>query len=442
MNERKTAAKILYDIEYNGAYTNIAITNAFREGEFSPVEKGFVSELVHGVTEKRITVDYIISQFSSLKINKIAPKVLTALRIGVYQIYFMDKVPPSAAVNESVKLAKAGGGLRCGGFVNGVLRSILRNKDEISYPKEKNRYLSVCYSYPLEIVEMLLGEFGFDFTENMLKAFNSHHAVTLRCNTVKTTPSDLQKSLADDGVDTSIYQNTAFPCINYALQTDRIKSIDKLTSYEKGEFYIQDVAAMLVAEVLNPKSGDTVIDMCAAPGGKTTHIAEKMQNRGVVHAFDIYDHKIKLINDNAKRLGLDICRASVWDASVLNEGYIEKADCVLVDAPCSGFGIMGRKPDIKYQRNVSDCAELAKLSGKILNNAAKYVKSGGTLVFSTCTIGKTENENVVEGFLSDNGESFYLEPIEQIKKENVGYVTLYPHIDFTDGFFICKFRKR
>lgn len=442
MNERKIASKILYEIEHNNAYTNIAVSKAFENGDFSPEEKGFISELVHGVTERRITIDYIISQFSKLKLNKIAPNVLNAARLGIYQILYMDRIPESAAVNESVKLAKSAGGQRSAGFVNAILRNVIRNKNSISFPADEIEYLSVYYSYPQELVTLFVNEFGYDFTEDMFKAFYERRPVTLRCNTLKTTPEKLCSDLKRGNIDVSLYYSDIFPNINYAICADKLRNMEKLPSYLNGDFYVQDIAAMLVADVLNPKSGDTVIDMCAAPGGKTTHIAEKMGNNGVIYAFDIHEHKIKLINDNAKRLGIDICKATIQDSAVLNEEYIEKADCVLVDAPCSGFGIIGKKPDIKYQRQVSDISDLAGLSFKILSSAANYVKSGGTLVFSTCTVEKTENEDVVDKFIDKFGTEFYLEPIKEINKENIGYITLYPHIDGTDGFFICKFKKR
>ncbi len=442
MNERKVASKILYEIEQNGAYTNISVSRALENGDFSPEEKGFISELVHGVTEHRITIDYIISQFSKLKLNKIAPNVLNALRLGIYQLYYMDRIPDSAAVNESVKLAKSYGGQRSGGFVNGVLRNFLRNKDKIVFPSEKREYLSARYSFPIELVDLFISEYGIEFSEELFKSFEERKPVTLRCNLLNTSPENLCDDLQKSEINAKIYHNYKFPNLNYALSVNKIKNIEKLPAYLNGDFYVQDIAAMLVADVLNPKSGDVVIDMCAAPGGKTTHIAEKMNNCGEIYAFDVHEHKIKLINDNCNRLHIDICKPFLQDATVLNEQYIEKADCVLVDAPCSGFGIIGKKPDIKYHRKVSDIADLAKLSLNILTVASKYVKSGGTMVFSTCTIGKTENEDVVNKFLELFGEEFYLEPIKEICKDNIGYVTLFPHVDMTDGFFICKFKKR
>jgi len=442
MNERKIASKILYEIEHNSAYINIALLNALENDNFSPQEKGFISELVHGVTERRITIDYIISQFSKLKLNKIATNVLNAIRLGVYQICYMDKIPESAAVNESVKLAKSVGGQKSGGFVNAILRNVIRNKDNIAYPTDKIEYLSVYYSYPFELVKLFITEFGYEFTEEIFQSFYEKKPVTLRCNTLKTTPEKLCMDLKNSGIDASIYHNEKFPKLNYALSVNKIRNMEKLTSYLNGEFYVQDIAAMLVSDVLNPKSGDIVIDMCSAPGGKTTHIAQKMDNKGTIYAFDVYEHKIKLINDNAKRLGIDICKATLQDSSVLNEEYIEKADCVLVDAPCSGLGIIGRKPDIKYQRRVTDIHQLAELSFKILSSAARYVKPGGTLVFSTCTIERTENEEVVNKFIEKFGDEFYFERINEIDKENNGYLTLYPNTDGTDGFFICKLKKR
>ncbi len=442
MNERKIAARVLDDIETNGAYINIALEKALSDGELKPYEKGFVSELVHGVTERRITIDYVISEFSSVKLYKIAPKVLTALRIGVYQLMFMDKVPPSAAVNESVKLAKKYGGQRVGGYANGVLRNIERNKNNIPYPTDDLRRLSVYYSYPVEIVNMFLDEFGVEFTESMLFANCEKRPLTLRCNQLKISAENLVDSLNNEGVDAKVYQNSRFPNLNCGIEVDKIKNIKTLQSFKNGEFYVQDIAAMLVAEVLNPKENSVVIDMCAAPGGKTTHIAEKMHNKGKVLAFDIYEHKLNLINDNANRLGISICETHLQDATKLNEKYIDFADYVLVDAPCSGFGIIGKKPDIKYQRKPEDVVALADISLSILKNAGKYVKQGGTLVFSTCTIMKAENEEVIMKFLQEANEGFYLEAIDEVAIENQGFITLYPHVDKVDGFFICKMKKR
>lgn len=442
MNERKVAARVLNEIDANGAYINIALEKALDEGELKPYEKGLVSELVHGVTERKITIDYVISTFSSVKINKISPKILTALRIGVYQLMYMDKVPASAAVNESVKLAKKYGGQRAGGFVNGLLRNVERKKNQVSYPEDDLNRLSICYSYPIEIIKMFIDEFGVKFTEEMLIANNAKKPLVLRCNLLKTSAEKLVDSLADEGIDAKVYRNDKFPCLNYALEADKIKNIKSLVSFKKGEFYVQDIAAMLAVEVLNPKRGDTVIDVCAAPGGKTTHIAEMMQNKGKVIAFDIYDHKLNLINENTERLGISICETQLQDATKLNGQYINYADCVLVDAPCSGFGIIGKKPDIKYQRKPGDVKELAEISFSILKCASQYVKSNGTLVFSTCTIMKSENEDVIERFLKEADNEFYLETIDNIKIENSGFITFYPHIYGVDGFFICKMKKR
>lgn len=441
MDERKIAVKLLYDIDKNGAYINLALDKTLNTNELQPHQKGFISELVHGVTERKITLDYIISQFSALKLNKISPNVLNVLRTGIYQLMFMTKVPPSAAVNESVKIAKSFGGPRIGGFVNGVLRTVQRNSDNISYPEDPTERLSVYYSYPLELVKLFTDEFGLEFTEAMLIANNTKRPLTLRCNLLKTTPDNLVKNLETEGINAQVYHNGKFPELDYAITVDKIKNIKTLESFIKGEFYVQDVAAMLVTDVLAPKPGDTVIDMCAAPGGKTTHMAEKMLNKGKVYAFDIYEHKLNLINENASRLGITICDTVLQDAAILCSEYINSADCVLVDAPCSGLGIIGRKPDIKYQRKPEDIKNLSEISLSVLNNAAQYVKKGGTLVFSTCTVMKEENEGVIEKFLQTHGENFSLEQIENINTCNNGYVTLYPHVDGVDGFFICKLKK-
>lgn len=443
MNERKIAVEILYEIFQNDAYVNIALSKTFKKyANLSSDKKGLITEIIFGVTERKLTLDYIISQFSSVKINKISLNILNVLRSGIYQLLFLDKIPVSASVNESVKLAKAFGGQRSAGFVNAILRNIDRNRQNISYPQDKSTFLSVYYSYPIDLINLFVSKFGYNFTEELLKAYSQRKPLTIRCNTLKTTPEKLIEELISNGIDAVSYVNKQFESLDYALQVKKIKNIEKLKSFTDGKFYVQDVAAMLVTEVLAPKAGDIVIDVCAAPGGKTTHIAEKMQNKGQIIAFDIYEHKIKLINENLQRLGITICDTLRADAAILNPEYIQTADCVLVDAPCSGLGIIGKKPDIKYQRVISDIEALSDISYSILVNASKYVKSGGTLVFSTCTIIDTENEMVVNRFLKENGNEFYLEQIKDINIKNQGYITLYPHINNIDGFFICKFKKR
>ena len=439
VNPRNTALKILYDVETDLSYLNLKLKSAFENAELTSVDKRFITELVHGVVKMKINLDYIISKFSKLKLKKISPWVINILRMGVYQIYYMDKVPTSAAVNESVKLAKKYANQGAVGFVNGTLRAISKC-DKIEYPNDKTEFLSVKYAFPMWICKRWINDFGFVKAENIMISSNGRPNVYFRTNNLKTDVVSLKKKLEDEGVICDIYQNDCLKNIDYCLVPDKTGNISSLDAYKKGLFYVQDVGAAEIVEVLAPEKGETIIDMCAAPGGKTTHIAEKMDNEGKIYAFDVYEHKIKLISDNAKRLGITIIDASLGDGLIYNENLSEIADRVLVDAPCSGLGIISRKPDIKYLRKEEDIESLADISYNILLNASKYVKKGGTIVFSTCTIDKVENENVIDKFLAENKE-FYLDPIIEYDNVNKGYITLYPSKD-NDGFFICRIKRR
>ena len=419
MTAREAALKALYEIEYNGAYSNMAVKNTLKNSDMSERDKALFTALVYGVSDKKITLDYYISKFSKIKLKKISKYILLILRMGVFQLVFTDKIPQSAAVNESVKLAKRYGHGASAGFVNGVLRSVSKCS-EIEYPKEKDEYLSVKYSFPLWMCRKWTEEFGFEFTENMMRSFGESKPITLRANTLKTTNEELVKKLSDLGINAEIQDG--------AVVTGGF-DIEKNTLYKEGYFTPQDTAAMKTAEILAPKPGDTVIDMCAAPGGKTTHIAEIMKNNGRILAFDIYNHKTELVKKNAERLGIDIIKTDVRDAAEFDKSLSGIADCILCDVPCSGLGIIGRKPDIKQNEDRSE--NLCKIQAKILENACIYLKEGGVIVYSTCTVEKAENEGITGAFLEKHGN------FEKLYEK-----TFYPHTDGTDGFYICKMRKK
>lgn len=416
MNAREGALKVLYDIEYGGAYSNLALKKALA-ADIPPQDKAFITTLVYGVTDKKITLDYIIGKHSKIKLKKISKYILIILRMGIYQLKFMDKIPESAAVNESVKLAKRYGHGASAGFVNGVLRNAA--KTEIEYPTDKTEYLSVKYSFPLELCTKWINDFGYDFTENLLKAFSEPPCLTLRPNTLKTTADELLSKLNEKGIKAEI-SDDYIAADGFDIAHDEL--------YKGGFYTVQDAAAMAASRVLAPSAGETVIDMCAAPGGKTTHMAEIMQNKGRIYAFDVHEHKIDLIRKNAERLGITIIDAKIGDGQKYNEKYKNTADKILCDVPCSGLGIIRRKPEIKYNRE--DTAELPKIQRAILNNSVKYLKQGGELVYSTCTIEKEENEQVTDGFLKDNPD------FEKLYEK-----TFYPHTDNTDGFYICKIKR-
>ena len=417
MNTREAALKTLYEIEYNGAFSNIAVKNMLKNQSMTIQEKGFYTRLVYGTLDKKITLDYIIEKFSKIKLKKLSKYIHLILRMGIYQLKYMDSVPDSAAVNESVKLARRYGHGASAGYVNGLLRNV--SKNDIKYPDSGVNYLSVKYSFPIEMCLKWVNDFGYDFTEDLLRSFESEPILILRPNTLKISADELADKLNKKGIK-SVSENGYVRSEGFDISEDNM--------YINGMYTVQDYAAMQAAIVLDPQSGSTVIDMCAAPGGKTTHMAELMQNRGTIYAFDVYEHKVELIKKNAKRLGIDIIKAKLKDASVFDETLKKSADKILCDVPCTGTGIIRRKPDIKYTR-VND-GSITDIQKKILYNASQYLKSGGELVYSTCSIEKEENEGITGEFLLNNTG------FEKIYEK-----TMYPNIDGCDGFYICKIRK-
>lgn len=414
MNTRELALKTLYEICCNGKYSNIAIKDTLAYADMSGMEKDFFSRLVYGTLDKEITLDYIIKKFSKVKMKKLSKYILIILRMGIYQLKFMNAVPVSAAVNESVKLAVRYGHRASSGFVNGLLRNVSRT--EIDYPKEKTEYLSVRYSFPVDMCQKWIDDFGYDFTEQLMGAFEMPSKTILRPNTLKISADELLKKLSVKAEN----KNGVLIADGFDIASDKL--------YLDGMYTVQGIAAMQPAKVLAPKSGDVVIDMCAAPGGKTTHMAELMKNNGKIYAFDLYTHKVELIKKNSQRLGINIIFASQKDASEYDAELYGIADKVLCDVPCTGTGIIGRKPDIK--RNYRNDGSILKIQRLILENGAKYLKNGGELVYSTCSIEKEENEFVTDAFIAENHG--YKKIYEK---------TYYPHIDGCDGFYVCKIQK-
>ncbi|WP_010252404.1 16S rRNA (cytosine(967)-C(5))-methyltransferase RsmB [Acetivibrio cellulolyticus] len=443
---RETALKILYDINKSGAYSNIALNKYLEDKALSGLDKAFITELVYGTLKWRLSIDYIIDQFSSVKINKLSPWILNILRLGVYQIVYMSKIPESAACNESVNLAKRYGHSASSRYVNAMLRNVARSKNKIVYPdrnKDLISYLSIKYSHPDWMVKKWLDRFGESFTEELLKSNNETAPLTVRVNSLKTTREELENTLKKEGFETE-----SAKYIENALTINNPSSLTKMEAFVKGFFQVQDESSMMVGRIFDPKPGEFIVDVCSAPGGKTTHIAELMGNRGQIIARDIHEHKIRLINEASSRLGIDIIKAEIFDASEQDASLTDKADRVLVDAPCTGLGIIRRKPDIKWARNSNDLNEIVKLQEKILNASSKYVKPGGVLVYSTCTIEPQENEEMVKKFLKDNKE-YTMEDISKQLPDGLvkdttkdGYIQLYTNRDGIDGFFISKMRKR
>ena len=402
-------------------------------------QRAFVTRLFRGTIERQIELDYIIDAFSKTPTGKMKKVIKYILRMSVYQLKYMDSVPVSAVCNEAVKLTAKRKFVGLKGFVNGVLRNIAKNIDSVEYPKNEMEMLSVKYSVPQWIIDMWTRQYGKEQTVKMLSGLYSRTETTVRCNESKATVEDIIKSLkyADVEVKKSEIYDKALFISNYNSLTD-------LDVFNSGMITVQDLSSMMVGLAANPKEGDYVIDVCAAPGGKTLHISEMMNRTGTVEARDLTKYKVNLINDNIKRLGNKNIITKVMDATVMDEKSIEKADIVIADLPCSGLGVINKKSDIKYNVSKEQILELVKLQRKILTVVSKYVKKGGTLIFSTCTVNKYENDENVE-WIEKNlpfkplslGENF-----PEITDRRKNHVQIFTGDYGMDGFFISKFIKQ
>ena len=438
---RKIAFNTIYRVLHDEAYSALALNSAIKDNDLNKLDASFLSRLVYGVIERKILLDYVISQYSKIKPKKIENKTLIILELGVFQLLFMDKVPSSAAVNEAVKLSKKVGAYKSSGYINAVLRNLVRNDLKYSLPDESDRvkYLSVKYSCPEFLVEKWLKQYGKDNVIGILEGLAERPPLTIRVNTLKTTKEQLISSLKKEGVDV-----TDVEFLPNALNIDNTGSIENLTSFKNGEFYVQDSASQLCCEMLDAKENMTVCDVCSAPGGKSLYTAIKMNNKGKVYSYDLFEHKIKLIKDSAKRLSVDIINASVRDAQSC-DSKLPMCDRLICDVPCSGFGIIRRKPEIRYKK-ATIVDNLPQLQYSILCTNADSLSIGGVLVYSTCTLSDEENAQIVNKFLDEHPE-FVPEPLDlpsgfkRFIDEPEHMLTLLPCKDMTDGFFISKFRK-
>lgn len=440
-NARLIALKALLKVQYEDAYSNIVLDNMLSKSNLSKKDKSLVTAIFYGVLERRIEIDYIISIYSNIKIKKISRDNLEILRMGIYQIKYMDKVPNSAAINESVKLAKIRKQFRSTGFINAILRSVSRNIGNITLPdKEKDmlEYLSIKYSCPKWIIKHLIKSYGLDNAKEIISSFCGSPPLVIRVNTLKNSTEELINILESEGIKTKPLLLTD------SLEINLSSSLAESKAFKEGRFHIEDLASQICCEILDPKEGQTVIDVCAAPGGKTFNIAQRLKNKGKILAFDIYEAKVNLIKEGANRLGIKIIDASVRNAAESKDKLL-LADRVLCDVPCSGLGIIRRKPEIRY-KNEEILDSLTSLQYRILCNSEKFTKENGILVYSTCTLNPLENSYIAEKFLREHIDykPYEIKLPNGIKrgiKEPLNQLTLFPNINNMDGFYIAAFKK-
>ena len=429
VSTREIILDILLAVTRDGEYSHLALSGTLNKYQYlEKQERAFITKVTEGTLEQMIKIDYIINSFSNIRVSKMKPVIRCILRSAVYQICFLDGVPDSAACNEAVNLAGKRGFRNLKGFVNGVLRNIARKKEQIVYPDERKQpqeAVSVQYSLPLWLVEQWETEYGMDKTKAMAKALLEEKPTAVRINLNQITKEELIKQLKSEGVD--VTESKELP---YALFLSGYDYLNKLSGFQEGCFYVQDISSMKVAETAEPKEGDVVLDVCGAPGGKSIHIAQMLQGTGQVITRDLTPSKVARIEENIARCRVENMRAECADARVPDESLREKADIVIADLPCSGLGVIGRKKDIKYKMTPEKEQELVALQREILSVVPAYVKSGGTLVYSTCTIHKAENEENVQ-WLLENHRELHLESMQQIFPDETG----------NDGFFIAKLRK-
>ncbi len=427
---RKLAFDVLRRAENHSTYSNIAIDAALKNSTLNAADRALASIIVLGVTERKITLDYYIDALAASP-EKIDGDVRTILRIGIYQLLYLTKIPAYAAVNEAVNMARRSSR----GFVNAIMRSFLRRRDEIKFPDGEIENMSLTYSYPEEICSLFLGIYGAERARAVLDFFNKPPKMTLRVNTLKTTADEFANILCQNGIecerspyapDALIIGGMDFAAIPYSGD---------------GYFFVQDVASQICVEAVGAVAGELVLDICSCPGSKSFGMAMKMQNEGKLLAFDLHKSKLSLVDSGAGRLGIDIIETREQDGRRSIEALCGKADRVLCDVPCSGLGVIGKKPEIRY-KNLDDIRKLPDIQLDILKNASRYVKAGGVLVYSTCTVMPEENELNIKRFLAENADFAPLDFSVGGLSSAGGCLELHPDIHGTDGFFICKMKRK
>ena len=471
---RELALKILYKIDKEKAYSNIVLNEMINQNkkELTYKDIGLISEIVYGTTTWRLTLDEIIKKYSKIKLKKISTWILNILRMGIYQIIFLDKIPKSAAVNESVTLAKRYGHKASSSFVNAILRKVtVKDYEDFFEIKDDIERISITNSMPKWIIEELAKQLrNMKKVEEIAINSNLRPHLSIRINSLKiendskskeqkeieeNAEKNLKKKIGKEDFIKSLEEKNIKVeqgLLKDFLILENAKNIENIEEFRQGLFTIQDETAGLIPIILEPDKTDVILDTCSSPGGKTTYLAEMMKNEGKIEAWDIHEHRTKLVKNTAKRLGITNIETKVNDATIYNENYKEKFDKVLLDVPCLGIGVLKRKPDIKWQKNKEDIKEITKIQKQILENCSQYLKKGGELVYSTCSILKEENENIINEFIKKH-ENFITKKInikenDKIQnknffekyKNNSDYLQVYQN-DKTDGFFICKLKK-
>jgi 16S rRNA (cytosine967-C5)-methyltransferase len=449
-NARDVALQVLVKIDAHRSYSNIALDRMFMRFTIPKRERAFATEIVYGVTRHRRKLDWIIEQFSRKPVPKMDVYTRNILRMGLYQILYLGSVPSPVACSESVELAKRFGHSGMSRFVNGVLRALVRGLESLDFPtmdEDPVLHISVMQSHPEWLVRRWVDRFGKEEALELCRANNQVPPTVVRVNTLKTSPEELSVLFTERGI--AVQPSTLVP---EALRISNYDSVQSLPGFEEGLFYVQDESAALASHILSPAPGDFVLDVCGAPGGKTTHVAALMQNQGRVLTVDLSESKLCLVQQACNRFGIDIVQACVADASRLDEVLSVRADRILLDAPCSGFGVLRRKPEIRWHRTSSDIANLAELQSRMLDSVARCLKPGGSLVYCTCTIEPEENTRVVNGFLETHTEFSYDPLASYLPRASLvelfgdtihyGYLHLFPHIHDVDGFFISRLVKK
>ncbi len=430
-NPRAVALEALLQVEENLGYSNIVLDKTLKNCELEKRDKALVSQIFYGVLEKRITLDYYIQKFLDNPTNYLDSITRELLRMGIYQSLYLDKIPESAIVNEAVNLAKLKKRDKLSGFINAVLREFLRNKEKVVLPSTESAYgLSINYSVPMELVELWINSYGRENALGMLESLNKKTKTYIRLNSVKNIEFEGLKK---------------YPFLEYAYEYALGGNITESEAFVDGLFHVQDISSQYLCKILNAKPDENIIDVCAAPGGKTFTISEMMNNTGKVYSYDIYKGRVKLIRSGAYRLGLTNVMASMRDATS-DTCEIENADRILCDVPCSGFGTIRRKPEIRY-KSLEEANNLPKIQLDILTKSSKFIKKDGLLVYSTCTLNPKENGEVATMFLKKNPSFIPVsvkvpDGIERMIDEPDNHLTMMPHACDGDGFFVALFKRR